>query len=164
MNRSCLVFLAMTLACLHACTNVVRVADDDDGAGGGATATTTTTIGVGASTTQGVGGSPTPTSTSGGGPGGRCLGCSDWLLERAAQPEELCGFVPPGTCEPNTSCELLALLSMCACGDGAGTLGQCEAACQRSCTGRGVDMDCEVCIQAGCAPELNDCLADFGSR
>jgi hypothetical protein len=130
--------------------------------------------------TDGTGGSGAGTTSMGGNAGGSggmgagCLSCSAYLLspDDTLSIADTCGF-DAGTmeCNSGSSCELVALVGLCTCGDGdmpmdpnATVMGMCEAECEFSCFETGEDaMNCQECATNNCAGATNDCLADMGS-
>jgi len=143
---------ALALVLASACTTETETETNDGGSGG----TTTTTGGTG--------------GTAGGG-GAACSTCAEVALSDTLGFEDVCGFNGMD-CNAGSSCELLALVQLCTCGDGdmpndpnATVMGMCEAECELSCFDTGMDaMNCQDCSINNCAAETNDCLADMGSE
>jgi hypothetical protein len=131
-----------------------------NGAGSAQGASTTTSMSTSTTT-------PTGPVTSSSSSGGSCVSCSEYLLDMTETVpfEDLCGYeFNSDTCAPDSSCDYVELVGLCACGDDNGPPGLCGPECQFSCTGMGMDQSsCQDCMLTSCSAQVNDCLADPGT-
>jgi len=116
-------------------------------------------------------GGATQASTSSGGSGGQggsaCLSCGEFFVNSnfTASLAQTCGYdASSQMCALGSSCDIIATLDACACGEPPGVPGLCDAVCTLRCTGGGTDdPGCQDCITTQCAGESTLCNADPGT-